>query len=319
KAPVLLKNETVKAWKRNALPLDPNSVKKIAVIGPQADQIELGDYSGPVEPELQITPLLGIKNYIAENNLDVEVVSRSGGNTERRTDFFTVSGFSTVSNSGEIEQHDATKFDASAKGLIVSSRFGQNAVRGIKDGDWTAYDNIDVTNLDSIRFTMGVSGDGGLLEVRVGSVTGNLLASQKVEGTPASEGFRGFGRPRTIPLKIKTLGITGPQTLVFVYHEPETPATDEETLKMARSADVAIIFVGTDQTTGREESDRFEITLPGNQNELIKAVAAVNPNTIIVMQTMGMVEVEQFKNLPNVRGIIWTGYNGQAQGTAIAK
>ncbi|HOO66969.1 MAG TPA: glycoside hydrolase family 3 C-terminal domain-containing protein, partial [Bacteroidales bacterium] len=42
-------------------------------------------------------------------------------------------------------------------------------------------------------------------------------------------------------------------------------------------------------------------------------------NTIVVMQTMGMVEVEQFKHLADVTGIIWTGYNGQAQGTAMAK
>jgi hypothetical protein len=48
-------------------------------------------------------------------------------------------------------------------------------------------------------------------------------------------------------------------------------------------------------------------------------VAAVNPNTIVVMQTMGMVEVEQFKNNPNIPGIIFTGYNGQAQGAAMAK
>ena len=59
--------------------------------------------------------------------------------------------------------------------------------------------------------------------------------------------------------------------------------------------------------------------MPGNQNELINAVAAVNPNTIVVIQGMGMVEVEQFKNNPNVAGIIFTGYNGQAQGTAMAK
>jgi beta-glucosidase len=97
------------------------------------------------------------------------------------------------------------------------------------------------------------------------------------------------------------------------------PATDKETLDMAASSDVAVIFVGTDQTTGREESDRFAITLPGNQNELIKSVAAVNPNTIVVIQGMGMVEVEQFKNNPNIAGIIFTGYNGQAQGAAMAK
>ena len=37
------------------------------------------------------------------------------------------------------------------------------------------------------------------------------------------------------------------------------------------------------------------------------------------MQGMGMVEVEEFKNNPNIPGMIWTGYNGQAQGTAMAK
>jgi beta-glucosidase len=52
--------------------------------------------------------------------------------------------------------------------------------------------------------------------------------------------------------------------------------------------------------------------------ELIKAVAAANPNTVVVMQTLGCIEVEEFKNLPNIQAIIWTGYNGQAQGDAIA-
>ena len=90
-------------------------------------------------------------------------------------------------------------------------------------------------------------------------------------------------------------------------------------LKLAASADVAIVFVGTDEKTATEESDRLTLLLPGNQVDLIKAVAAVNPNTIVVMQTLGCVEVEEFKNLPNIPGIIWTGYNGQAQGDAIAE
>jgi beta-glucosidase-like glycosyl hydrolase len=320
KTPVLLKNDIAVKTGKKVLPINLNGIKKIALLGPQADKVELGDYSGPVEPELRISPLQGIQNYIKANNLNTEVVSRASGNTARRTDFFTMIGFTTVTTDKKVQKYDATKYDNSAKGLISSARFGQASVRGIKDGDWTAYNNIDVTNLDSIRFNMTVSGDGGLLEVRVGSETGNILASEKIAGSPqGGGGFPGFGRSKTIPVKIKTLGITGPQTLVLVYREPEVPATDKETLDMAASADVVLIFVGTDQSTGREESDRFSITLPGNQNELIKSVAAVNPNTIVVMQTMGMVEVEQFKNNPNIPGIIWTGYNGQAQGTAMAQ
>jgi beta-glucosidase-like glycosyl hydrolase len=319
KTPVLLKNDLVSKTGKKALPLNASNIKKIAVLGPQADKVELGDYSGEAEAKYKITPLTGIKNYIAQNKLNTEVVSKSSGNTARRTDFFTMIGFSTSSNGKVLKEYDATKFDASAKGLITAARFGSAAVRGIKDGDWTSYNNVELSNVDSMRFNMTVSGDGGLLEVRVGSKTGNILASQKIVGTPQSGGFPGFGRSKIVPVKINTLGITGPQAIVLVYRESEVEAMDKETLDMAASADVAIIFVGTDQTTGREESDRFSIELPGNQNELIKSVAAVNPNTIVVIQGMGMVEVEHFKNNPNVAGIIFTGYNGQAQGSAMAK
>jgi beta-glucosidase len=320
KTPVLLKNAVVSRTGKKALPFNVNDIKKIAVLGPQAEKVELGDYSGEAEPAFKITPLAGIKNYIAQNNLKTEIVSRSGGNTSKRTDFFTMISFSTVSKE-TVKVYDATKYDASASGLITSARFGSASVRGIKDGDWTSYNNVDITNVDSIRFNMTVSGNGGLLEVRIGSKTGNILASQKIAGTPQQGGgFGGFGgRGKIVPVKINTLGITGSQTIVLVYHEAEVPVTDKETLDMAASADVAVIFVGTDQTTGREESDRFSIALPGNQNELINAVASVNPNTIVVIQGMGIVEVEQFKNNPNVPGIIFTGYNGQAQGTAMAK
>lgn len=320
KTPVLLKNEPVAKSGGKALPLDPAKIKKIAVLGPQANKIELGDYSGEVEDSLKITPLLGIQNYIKQNGLNTEVVFSSGGNTERKNDFYTMIGFSTISKDGSAKEYDATKYDDAAKGLITSARFGRPSVRGIKEGDWIAYQNIDVTHLDSIKFNMNVAVDGGAVEVRVGSATGNIIASQKVKADQASGGgFRPFGRTATIPAKINTLGIAGPQTIYLVFREPEAPATDQETLALAKSADVALIFVGTDQSTGREESDRFSLALPGNQVDLIKAVAAVNPNTIVVMQTMGMVEVEAFKHNKNIPGIVWTGYNGQAQGTAMAK
>ena len=221
KTPVLLKNDAVSKTGKKALPLNTNTIKKIAVLGPQADKVELGDYSGEAEAKYKITPLAGIKNYIAQNKLNIEIVSKSSGNTARRTDFFTMVGFSTSSNGKVLKEYDATKFDASANGLITAARFGSAAVRGIKDGDWTSYNNVNITNVDSMRFNMTVSGDGGLLEVRVGSKTGNILASQKIAGTPQSGGFPGFGRSKNVPVKINTLGITGPQTIVLVYHEPE--------------------------------------------------------------------------------------------------
>ena len=78
------------------------------------------------------------------------------GNTNRNTDFITVNGFSIVRNGEVLKEYDATKFVSSASGLIVASRFGRTSISGIKDGDWTAYDNIDITNVDSIRFNLSV-------------------------------------------------------------------------------------------------------------------------------------------------------------------
>ncbi|HKL71906.1 MAG TPA: glycoside hydrolase family 3 C-terminal domain-containing protein [Marinilabiliaceae bacterium] len=316
KTPVLLKNEQVSDTGDKALPLQACNIQKIAVLGPQANKTELGDYSGPVEARYKSTPLQGIADFVQDNNLEIDVVFAEGGNTARNSDFYGLTGFTTKYNKDEVKQYDATKFDESASGIIATERFGNLSLRGIKDGDWTAYHNIDVSNLDSIIFNMNVSLSGGYIEVRVGSTTGNIIASQKVE-SKGQGGF--FGSRVTIPAKVNTLGIAGPQNLYFVFREPQPESTDQATLDLAASADVAIIFVGTDQTTGREESDRFSLVLPGNQMSLIKSVAAVNPNTIVVIQSMGMVEVEAIKNNLNIPGIIYTGYNGQAQGSAMAK
>ena len=318
KTPVLLKNTEVANTGKKALPLNPDNLKKIAVLGPQADKIELGDYSGEVESSLKVTPLKGILNYIEQKGLKTEVVHSSGGNTQKKNDFFNLINFSTIYEDGTKNEYDAIKFDKASKGVIITESFGRTFLRGIKEGDWIAFNNIDLTNMDSLKINMNVFANGGSIEVRVGSETGNILTSQKVE-SEYTGGFAAYRNIVTIPAKINTLGITGPQTIYLVFREPEASATDSETLAMAASADVALIFVGTDLSTGREESDRFSLALPGNQVDLIKAVSAVNPNTIVIMQTMGMVEVEEFKNLPEVTGIVWTGYNGQAQGTAMAR
>lgn len=316
KTPVLLKNEKSTTTGEKALPFNPKNIQKIAILGPHADKIELGDYSGPVEDSLQSTPLDGLRQFIDDHGLNIEVVHAEGGNTESRNDFFTPTGFKTVETNGEITEYDATNYVDAADGLITASRFGRTTIRGIKDGDWVAYSGVNMTNLDSLIIDFNIATNGGSVEIRVDAPTGNIIASTTVE-TDKQGNF--FGRSDTFPVKVNTLGITGPRDLYFVFREPETPATDKATLDVAKSADVAILFVGTDQSTGREESDRFSLKMPGNQEELIKAVAEVNPNTIVVMQTMGIVEVEGLKNHPNIPGMIFTGYNGQAQGIAMAK
>ena len=319
KTPVLLKNNISAKTNKKVLPLNPAGIKKIALIGPQADKVELGPYSGRPSQENMISPLAGIKKYISEKGLSTEVVYSSGGNTANKSNLFYVAGFELKKSDGTVSRYDATKYSSSSNGITVGTGMGtEEQVRTINDGSWTAYDNIDLTNADTIGINLNIPIDGGLVEVRIGSPEGNLLATLNATVAAGARSGGVYGTGTLMKVKVNKLGLNGPQTLYLVYKAAPDKEIDKETMALAASADVAVVFVGTDEKTATEESDRLTLLLPGNQVELIKAVAAVNPNTVVVMQTLGCVEVEEFKNLQNIPGIIWTGYNGQAQGDAIA-
>ncbi|MBN2088015.1 glycoside hydrolase family 3 C-terminal domain-containing protein [candidate division KSB1 bacterium] len=320
KTPVLLKNEISAKTNKKALPLNPAELKKIALIGPQADKVELGPYSGRPSRDNLVSPFDGIKKYISEKGLPTEVVFSSGGNTVSKSNLLYVTSFELKKSNGAVTKFDATKFSASSTGITVGSGMGdENQVRTIDDGAWTAYNNIDLTDVDTIGISLNIRTEGGIVEVRVGSPDGNLLTTLNATVAAGLRAGGVYGSGEMMKTKVNKLGFNEPQTLYLVYKAPEDEKIDDETLKAASSADAAIVFVGTDERTATEEADRLTLLLPGNQVKLIKAVAEANPTTIVVMQTLGCVEVEEFKNLPNIPGIIWTGYNGQAQGDAIAR
>lgn len=314
KTPVLLKNES------HVLPLDGKSLKKIALIGPQADDVELGPYSGRPEESSKISPFAAFKKHIQDHNYPVELSLANGANSKSKSNLLYIAYFEIEKTDGSVHRYDATQYSASAPGITVGSGMGtEEQVRSIDDGTWTAYDNVDITGIENITVGLNIPTEGGIVEIRTGSPDGNLVG--RIEATASSGARVGGVYGASMPMKIPALklGFNEPQTLYLVYKAPTDAPIDESVLKTAREADVAIVFVGTDENTATEEADRLTLNLPGNQVDLIKAVAASNKNTIVVMQTLGCVEVEEFKNLANIQGILWTGYNGQAQGEGIAR
>lgn len=99
-----------------------------------------------------------------------------------------------------------------------------------------------------------------------------------------------------------------PSPVVFnngIY--PEAAAAD------AKDADVAIVFVY--QPSG-EGDDVASMALPFGQDALIEAVAAANPNTIVVLQTGNAVAMPW---ADKVKGIVQAWYSGGSGGEAIAR
>ena len=81
----------------------------------------------------------------------------------------------------------------------------------------------------------------------------------------------------------------------------------------ARQAQVAVVFASYPESEG---SDIANISLPNNQDAMIAAVAAANPNTIVVLNTGGPVLMPW---LGSVKAVLEAWYPGQDDGTAIAK
>ncbi len=80
----------------------------------------------------------------------------------------------------------------------------------------------------------------------------------------------------------------------------------------AKNADVAIIFATQWSSEGRDQPD---LSLPGGQDALIAAVAAANPNTIVVLETGGPVDMPW---LGKTAAVIEAWYPGARGGEAIA-
>jgi beta-glucosidase len=91
---------------------------------------------------------------------------------------------------------------------------------------------------------------------------------------------------------------------------------DPAAVAAAAGYDAVIVYTGTDAGTATEDRDRTTMALPGAQADLINQVAAQNPNTVAVMETIGQVDVGSFE--PNVHAMLWSSYNGQRKGDALA-
>jgi beta-glucosidase len=97
---------------------------------------------------------------------------------------------------------------------------------------------------------------------------------------------------------------------------PFNPDKFSEATEVAKNSDVAIVVVGTDESVEKEGVDRASLSLPGDQEELIKAVFRANPRTVVVMQNGSAMAVNWAND--NVPAIVETWYNGEEGGNALA-
>ncbi len=115
--------------------------------------------------------------------------------------------------------------------------------------------------------------------------------------------------PEDVPMKV--VGFT------LAHQEPQR-APDEliaEAVEAARTADTAVVVVATTDRVESEGFDRTDLRLPGRQDELVRAVAAANPNTVVVVNSGSPVELPWGAD---VAAVLLSWFPGQEGGAALA-
>jgi len=311
---VLLKNDGI-------LPLRKAALNQIAVIGPNASVGRvMGGGSAQINAHYIVSPLEGIRSALGNANSIRHAV---GCRNNRLTSVF--SGDMTVNY-------------FRGKGCKGTPVVTETADKG--EFFWFSLPDKALSLKDfSVRITASFrAGESG---EHLFGMTNAGLARLYVDGTLVVNGDDGwkrgenyFGTANTELRNAFTLESGRTYTLTVDYLSPppaeeginitalrfgmEKPLGDEamdEAVDQARTADIAVLFVGRDGEWDTEGLDLKDMRLPGRQDELIERVAAANSNTIVVLQTGGPVEMPW---LDRVRSVLQVWYPGQELGHAVA-
>ncbi len=101
-----------------------------------------------------------------------------------------------------------------------------------------------------------------------------------------------------------------------IHREDNAEALLTEAVELAKTVRTAVIFAGLPDSYESEGGDRDTLAMPENQNKLIEAVAAVNPNTVVVLHGGSAMELPW---LDKVKAVLYMALGGESVGTAAVK
>ncbi|HEY0753759.1 MAG TPA: glycoside hydrolase family 3 C-terminal domain-containing protein [Ktedonobacteraceae bacterium] len=314
---VLLKNAG------SVLPLQPEKLTKLAVIGPNAKtaQIMAGG-SAQVNAHYAITPFealverageqvqigyeLGSTNFKLAPLLDMDLLTEQGLHVE----YFNNSDLSGAvvvhehSHSSELlwlsslpEHVDGQHFSARATGQFTPATSGRYTFSLISTGPARfALDGHEVIDNWTHR-------EPGEAYFGMGSAE-SRYETKLTAGQMYALAFE-YSKSPVVPIPAMRLGCIVPQPADAI----------ERAAQLAADSDVALVFAGLSAEWESEGFDRPDLELVGRQNELIEAVVAANKKTVVILNTGSPIAMPW---LAEVAAVVQAWYPGQECGHAIS-
>lgn len=254
------------------LPLDPDAQQDLAVIGPTAKEPKVtGLGSSYVEPDYANAPVDTMRERAKGADVRYEVGEELRG--------------TPIGPDALQPAFEGGRLTPGADGVLY-----EGTLTVPETGDYRLAVRMD-------------GGNGGLVidgaaPIGVGDVFGPLTSVPiRLEAGEHDIQLTGTAPPGGDP--------TVDVDLTWVTPDAAQQAQDDA-VEAARDADVAVVF-GYDD--GAETADRTSLSLPGRQDELIEAVAAVNPRTVVVLNTGSSITMPW---LDSTKAVLDMWYPGQA-------
>ena len=320
---VLLKNEN------NTLPLRKD-LNSIAIIGPNADNVQvlLGNYNG--QPSRATTPLAGIRQHVSPRTKVLHAL----GTTLTDVSAVPVPAAALRGPEGERGLRAEYFANRNLEGAPILKRVDEavnfdwgmsNPAPGVPADFFSARWTGKVTAPVSGKYRFGAIADDG---VRV-YLDGKLIAEDWTEHAPTTvtgEVELQAGKSYDVKMEYYESKIGAVARLVWQLPVVKVVSPYDEAVKVAKEADTVVLVLGiSSQLEGEEMNvrepgflggDRTDIQLPARQQALLESVAATGKPIVLVLLSGSALAVNAAD--ARVKAIVHAWYPGEEGGAAIA-
>ncbi|MEP7765398.1 glycoside hydrolase family 3 N-terminal domain-containing protein [Sanguibacter sp. 25GB23B1] len=313
---VLRRDDANPVWDRPA----PAS---IALVGPNAVRPHvLGGGSSTVHPEHVVTPAEGLAARFPDSMITVarggdprrlparlDLAARAGGSPLVTVTHLDAAG--AVLRTVGLDSWDGWLTDLPGDVEHVTLRF---EVRLDEPGDH----HLELGTVGGHRTEI----DGRLVSEDAEPTGVEVILDSSINNPPGVPALVRIDEPRRVEI-VSTHLVTraagyGNVVRAELRHRPPGPTTDEEIAEAvgaARSAELTVVVVGTNEEVESEGWDRTDLRLPGRQDELVERVLDADPDAVVVVNAGAPVLLPW---LDRARTVLWVWFPGQEAGHSIA-
>lgn len=290
---VLLENEN------NTLPIS-TATNNIAVVGNLANEVTVGDYS-PDSSKQEVSPIQGLEEKYGADKINYL------GNVGSTTPLFNIKTITFELSDGKTRSIDLS----TATNIGGMTKTG-STLTNVTSSGVAMIPNVNFADVVKVKVeSSSVSPSSPACTLNIGYDSHN----QPVSNVPIATTDSADTYVLNTANYLEGGGYYGTVNLYLsVTANPAFSVQDYKT--QLDAADVIIAYAGTTTADSGESNDRGSIALPNTQSHVAEICGAYPDKTVVVLSTVGQVDVSGFKD--SCAAMLWTSYNGQLQGTALA-